>query len=90
MRELFGDKVDWRTFEREDLEITAFEHPREYGEHFKARYGPTIAARANAVATGRESEFDDALDSFCEEWNRGTDEQARFEKQYLLAVGTRA
>ena len=80
----------WRTLERDVLEITAFEHPRDYGEHFKARYGPTIAARANASSTGRETEFDDALDRFCDEWNRGTAEQAHFEKEYLLAVGTRA
>jgi len=39
------------------LEVTAFEHPRDFGEHFKGRYGPTIA---------------------------------RFEMEYLLAVGTRA
>lgn len=26
----------------------------------------------------------------CDEWNRGTPDQARFEKEYLLAVGTRA
>lgn len=90
LRALFGDKVAWRTLDREELEITAFEHPRDYGEHFKARYGPTIAARANAVANGREEEFDEALDSFCEQWNRGTAEQARFQKEYLLAVGTRA
>jgi SAM-dependent methyltransferase len=89
MRELFGDRVTWRTLEREDLEITAFEHPRDYGEHFKARYGPTIAARANAAKSGREVEFDEALDGFCDEWNRGTAEQARFEKEYLIAVGTR-
>jgi SAM-dependent methyltransferase len=90
VRGLFGDRVDWRTLDREELEITAFSRPRDYGEHFKARYGPTIAARANAVATDREAEFDDALDSFCDEWNRGTAEQARFEKEYLIAVGTRA
>jgi SAM-dependent methyltransferase len=90
LRELFGDRVDWRTLDREELEITAFSRPRDYGEHFKARYGPTIAARANAVATDREAEFDDALDNFCDEWNRGTAEQARFEKEYLIAVGTRA
>ena len=48
LRELFGDRVDFRTLERGVLEVTAFEHPRDYGEHFKARYGPTIAARANA------------------------------------------
>jgi hypothetical protein len=69
-------------------ESSAADEPR-YGEHFKARYGPTIAARANAVRTGREAEFDDALDRFCDDWNRGTPDRARFEMEYLLAVGTR-
>ena len=71
------------------LEITAFARPREYGEHFKAYYGPTIAARANAEREGRADEFDQALDAFCDEWNRGTPEDARFEKEYLLTVGTK-
>lgn len=90
VRELFGDRIAWRRFERELLEITAFERPRAYGEHFKERYGPTIAARANAAGSGREQELDAALDRFCDEWNCGTLEQARFEQEYLLAVGTRA
>jgi SAM-dependent methyltransferase len=89
VRALFGARVDFRTLERDVLEITAFEHPHDYGEHFKAKYGPTIAARANASRDGREEEFDEALDRFCDEWNRGTGEQARFEKEYLIAVGTR-
>ena len=87
--ELFGDRVDFRTLDRQLLEITAFEHPRDYGEHFKARYGPTIAVRANAEREGRAAEFDEALDRFCDEWNRGTEGDARFEKEYLIAVGTR-
>jgi hypothetical protein len=77
------------TLHRDELEITAFERPRGYGEHFKSYYGPTIAARANAARNGRDGEFDAALDAFCDEWNRGTDGRARFEKEYLLAVGTR-
>jgi SAM-dependent methyltransferase len=89
VRELFGDRVDLRTVERDRLEVTAFARPHDYGEHFKARYGPTIAARMNAEKQGREAEFDAALDRFCEEWNRGTDDAARFEMQYLLTVGTR-
>jgi SAM-dependent methyltransferase len=89
LRGLFGGRVDWGTLERDVLEITAFERPRDYGQHFKERYGPTIAARANAVKNGREAEFDAALDRFCDEWNRGTQTDARFEKEYLLAVGTR-
>ena len=88
MRELFGDRVEW-TFEREDLTITAFGEAHEYGEHFKALYGPTIVARANAVKDGREEEFDSALDAFCDEWNRGGDGPARFEQEYLVAVGKR-
>jgi SAM-dependent methyltransferase len=90
LRGLLGDRVELRTLERDVLEVTAFERAGDYGEHFKARYGPTIAARANAVRNGRETEFDAALDGFCEEWNRGTPDRARFEMQYLLAVATRA
>jgi len=89
LAELFDERVMFGTLQRDVLEITAFERGRDYGEHFKAYYGPTIAARANAARNGREDEFDAALDAFCDEWDRGTDGHARFEKEYLLAVGTR-
>ncbi len=87
--ELFGDRVELGTSEREMLEVTAFERPRDYGEHFKAYYGPTIAARGNAAKDGREQEFDDTVDAFCDEWNLGTPERARFEQEYLVTVGRR-
>jgi SAM-dependent methyltransferase len=90
MRELFGDRVEWKSMERDNLEITAFEKPRDWGEHFKAKYGPTITAQGNARKDGREQEFIDALDQFCDEWNRGTPDDARFEQEYLVAVGTRS
>ena len=51
--------------------------------------GPTIAVRADAEQDGRAGEFDHALDVFCDRWNVGTPEQGRFEKEHLLAVGTR-
>jgi SAM-dependent methyltransferase len=86
---LFGDRVEFGSMKRDVLEITAFKHARGFAEHFKARYGPTIAARANATRTGREVEFDEVLDKFCDEWNRGTADQARFEMEFLLAIGTR-
>jgi SAM-dependent methyltransferase len=86
LAELFGDRVMFGTLQRDTLAITAFEHPRDYGEHFKAYYGPTRAARANAEKDGRADEFDKALDAFCDDWDRG----GRFEKEYLLAVGTRS
>jgi SAM-dependent methyltransferase len=88
LHELFGDRVGFHTARREVLDITAFTHARDYAEHFKAYYGPTIAARANADREGRAAEFDEALDRFCDEWDRGTPDAARFEKEYLLSVGT--
>jgi len=89
LRELLGDRVDLQRVEKGVLDVSAFRAPHDYGEHFKAYYGPTIAARANAVKDGREAEFDAALDAFCDEWNSGTDTEARFEMEYLLTVGTR-
>lgn len=90
LRELFGDRVEIEHAERGDLEVTAFARPDDFGEHFKQRYGPTIAARANAEKEGRAEEFDQALSEFCAEWNRGSDEDARFEMEYLITVGRRA
>ncbi|HEY6729586.1 MAG TPA: class I SAM-dependent methyltransferase, partial [Solirubrobacterales bacterium] len=87
LRELFGDRVELEKIEREVLDVTAFQRPDDYGEHFKERYGPTIAARANAVKEGREEEFDRALSEFCAERNLGSDDNARFEMEYLLTVG---
>jgi len=86
---LFGNRVDFHTVQRDTLGITAFARARDYGEHFKAYYGPTIAVRANAAKDGRAEEFDEALDLFCDKWDVGTSDQGRFEKEYLLAVGTR-
>jgi SAM-dependent methyltransferase len=89
LQELLGHRVEWRTLDRDVLEVTAFATPLKYATHLKAYYGPTIVARANAVREGRETEFDQALDRFCDEWNHGTPDSARFELEYLLAVGTR-
>src|SRR5688500_15415556 len=60
---ILGNRVDFHTLRRETLEITAFSRARDYGEHFKANYGPTIAVRANAAKEGRADEFDAALDA---------------------------
>jgi SAM-dependent methyltransferase len=89
LRGLLGDRVELVTVERDVLEVTAFERPHDYAQHFKERYGPTIAVRANAERNGRAAELDEALDRLCDEWNRGTADRARFEMEYLVAVGTR-
>jgi ubiquinone/menaquinone biosynthesis C-methylase UbiE len=86
---LFGDRVGFRTLERKVLEITAFRSPSDYSDHFKQRFGPMIVARHHARLNGREAEFDEALDQFAEQWNRGTADAARYEQEYLVAVGTR-
>ena len=90
LAELFGDRVSFSTLVRDTLAIDAFDTPKDYAEHFKVRYGPTIAALDNARNNGREEELHEALDRFNEEWNRGAPDDARFEMEYLLAVGTRA
>lgn len=87
--ELFGEHVDFGLMKRDVLEVTAFKRARDFREHFETRYGPTIVAQANARGAGREAEFDTALDEFYVDWNRGGAEEARFEMEYLLAVGTR-
>ena len=89
LEEIFGDAVEFTTHRREMLEITAFKHAREYGEHFKAYYGPTITVRAHAESNGRAEELDEALDEFCEKWNLEDSGDARFEQEYMISVGRR-
>ena len=89
LAELLGDRVEQKSVSRGVLDVTAFERPGDFAEHFKRYYGPTIAAHNNARANGREAEFETALDAFFEEWNRGDAGSARFEMEYLLTVGTR-
>ena len=88
-RELFGDRVDFRLIERDILAIDAFQTPHDYGDHFRQRYGPTIVAEKNANSDGRGEEFDQAVKQFCEEWNLGSPDDARFEQEYLVTVITR-
>jgi hypothetical protein len=87
LRELFGDRVELEKVEREALEVTAFQTPDEFAEHFKGFYGPTIAARANAEKEGRTEELNQALSEFFAERNLGSGDDARFEMEYLLTVG---
>jgi ubiquinone/menaquinone biosynthesis C-methylase UbiE len=89
LKELFRDRVAFHTLKRETLRITAFEHPYDYAEHFKQRFGPTIFAQTNARNNGREAEFNETFDQFCDQWNLGTADKAVFEQEYLVAVGTR-
>jgi SAM-dependent methyltransferase len=86
---LLDGRVDITRQERDVLEVTAFSEARDYGEHFKRNYGPTITIRGNAVKEGRADEFDAELDAFCDTFDLGNGDGARFEMEYLLTVGTR-
>jgi ubiquinone/menaquinone biosynthesis C-methylase UbiE len=88
--ELFGDRVAFTTKRREVLEVDAFADPSDYADHFIRYYGPAVVTQGNARRAGREDELDEALAGLAGAWNRGTPGQARYEKEYLLAVGTRA
>lgn len=88
--ELLGGRVELVTLERDVLEVTAFARAQDYAAHFTAYYGPTIAARANAAKDDRQAQFDEALSRFCEQWDQGGPDGARFEMEYLVAVGTRS
>ena len=74
------------------LEVTAFEHPHDYAEHFKAPLrADDRGAQANAAqGTAARPSSTRRSTRFCDEWNRGTADRARFEMEYLLTVGTRS
>ena len=89
VKELFGDRVELHTLERDLLDITAFDRPRDMADHFRERYGPTLVTRKNAAANGREAELDEALYAYFEDRNLGTPDDARFAPEYLIAVARR-
>lgn len=89
VRELFGERVEFRTVERDTLEITAFPRRGDYVQHFRDYYGPTIATEKNATANGQKDEFVQALAEFEDRWNSGTPDAARYEKEYLVFAATK-
>jgi hypothetical protein len=89
VRDLFGDRIEIRSERRDELEVTAFERPKDYVTHFKGQVRPTLSAQTNARRNGQEAELEEALDRFCVEWNLGTPDDARFDQEYLVTVATR-
>ena len=91
LRGLFGDRV----------ELATLRARRARGDRLRRSRATTASTSRRATARrspsaptprskGRAEEFDAALDAFCDEWNRGTADDARFEMEYLVSVGTRA
>jgi ubiquinone/menaquinone biosynthesis C-methylase UbiE len=92
VRERFGDGVTELTMAREVLPMALFEQSVDYRDYFKQRYGPTIIAYRNVAGEpDRVEEFDAALAALFDRTNlAGSGEPARYELEYLVAVGRRA
>jgi SAM-dependent methyltransferase len=92
LRERFADTVTDFSLTRETLPVSLFERPTEPREYFKERYGPTIVAYRNvADEPDRVEALDAAIDALFARTNLAAAGQpARYELEYLLAVGRRA
>ena len=90
VRELFGDRVELAHARARRCSRSPPSSSRATtASTSRQRYGPTIVARANAAEDGREGEFDAALDALLRRVEPRQRRRARFEQEYLLAVGTR-
>ena len=92
LRELFGDRVELGHARRATCSRSRrSSSPRDYGEHFKEHYGPTIAAAANRAAQPqRADELDAALEALFDRTNLAVGgEPARYELEYLVLTARR-
>ena len=90
LRDLFGDRVEWRTLTRaHSVERAA--SPQAYCAFFKETFGPVVAVYASlAGEPDRAPELDAAFLDFATRANDGPPEgPAAYRYQYLLAVGER-
>ena len=87
LRELFGDRVDWRTLAREHY-VERAASPEAYCAFFKETFGPVVAVYAGlADEPDRAAELDRAFLDFATRANEGPPEgPAAYRYEYLLAV----
>ena len=76
--------------ERDVLDITAFARPGDWGRALQDEvrpdpHGPGQRAQGRARAASSRRRSTGSAD----EWNRGSGDEARFEQEYLVSVGTR-
>ena len=87
---LFGNRVDFHTLRARDASRSPRSpSPATTASTSRPTTGPRSRPGPMPTKDGREREFDEALDQFCDKWNLGTPDHGRFEKEYLLAIGTR-
>ena len=92
VRDLFGDRVDWRTLAREHY-VERAPSPQAYCAFFKETFGPVVAVYTSlAGEPDRAAELDEAFLDFATRANEGPPKgPAAYRYAYLLAVAhTRA
>jgi 2-polyprenyl-3-methyl-5-hydroxy-6-metoxy-1,4-benzoquinol methylase len=86
VRELLGDRVTDMEVQRQTLEVSRFDVPEGFREHFKTNYGPTIAAYRNiADDPERVASLDQALADLARRYDRG-DGKTVLDWEYLLVA----
>jgi ubiquinone/menaquinone biosynthesis C-methylase UbiE len=90
VRELFADRVTDLTMQRQTVVLDHCTQPAEFREYWKSNYGPTIAAyKFNADASERVEALDRDFLDFLTSSNRGDDQRAVWEAEYLLVTATK-
>ena len=90
VRELFGDRVSDLTMWRQTVMLDHCTEPAQFREYWKSNYGPTIAAyKFNADAPDRIEALDRDFLEFLTSRNRGDDQRAVWEAEYLLTTATK-
>lgn len=87
LRELFGDRVQWRALERR-INRQRFFSPQHFVEFFRAYFGPTVRA-FEVLDAARQRELEEDLIASVTRFNRSGDETVLIESTYLEAIGTR-
>ena len=91
VRELFADRVSDLTMWRQTVLLDHCTEPTQFREYWKSNYGPTIAAyKFNADAPDRIEALDRDFLEFLTSWNRGDEQRAVWEAEYLLVTATKS
>ena len=91
VRELFADRVSDLTMWRQTVLLDHCTEPTQFREYWKSNYGPTIAAyKFNADAPDRIDALDRDFLEFLTSWNRGDEQRAVWEAEYLLVTATKS
>src|ERR1700754_3057417 len=88
VRELFGDRVDDLTLQRQHIVIDHSPTPEHFREYWKRNYGPTIAAyKFNVDQPDRVAALDRDFLDFLTEWNQSTEPgKTSYSAEYLLVI----